>query len=165
MSKYEILIVLESSSQDGGIGSRNPSLPRTTKRRITTNLKTINNQKCQKIKLHGTPTMKELEKHSTTQVGKSQAAWWAEKTPCKEVNCKCWAHWKDPQWGGRLSGQGWLNGKLRLRADWTTAGVATLGETPSLTHSHRSSLQSGLEVSKWVASFPLDPSPTDSATT
>ena len=29
----------------------------------TTNLKTINNQKCQKIKLHGTLTTKELEKH------------------------------------------------------------------------------------------------------
>ena len=52
-----------SSSQDGGIG-RNPSLPHTTKRRITTNLKTINNQNCQKIKLHGTPTTKELKKQS-----------------------------------------------------------------------------------------------------
>ena len=38
------------------------ALPRTTKRRITTNLKSINNQKCQKIKLHGTPTTKELKK-------------------------------------------------------------------------------------------------------
>ena len=52
-----------SSGQDGGIG-RNPSLPCTTKRRITTNLKSINNQKCQKIKLHGTPTTKELKKKS-----------------------------------------------------------------------------------------------------
>ena len=53
-----------SSGQDGGTG-RNPSLPHTTKRRITTNLKSINNQKCQKIKLHGTPTTKELKKQST----------------------------------------------------------------------------------------------------
>ena len=37
-------------------------LPRTTKRRITTNLKSINNQKCQKIKLHGTPTTEKLKK-------------------------------------------------------------------------------------------------------
>ena len=44
---------------------RNPSLPHTTKRRITTNLKSINNQKCQKMKLHGTPTTKELKKKST----------------------------------------------------------------------------------------------------
>ena len=43
---------------------RNPSLPHTTKRRITTNLKSINNQKCQKMKLHGTPTTKELKKKS-----------------------------------------------------------------------------------------------------
>ena len=42
-----------TSSQDGGVG-RNPLLPHTTKRRITTNLKSINNQKCQKIKLYGT---------------------------------------------------------------------------------------------------------------
>ena len=48
----------ESSRQDVGIG-RNTSLLRTTKRRITTNLKPINNQKCQKIKLHGTPTTKD----------------------------------------------------------------------------------------------------------
>ena len=40
-------------------------LPHTTKRRITTNLKSINNQKCQKIKLHGTPTAKELKKKLT----------------------------------------------------------------------------------------------------
>ena len=44
-------------------------LPCITKRRITTNLKTINNQKCQKIKLHGTPTTKELKKHSPRPVG------------------------------------------------------------------------------------------------
>ena len=36
-------------------------LPHTTKR-TTTNLKSINNQKHQKIKLHGTPTTKELNK-------------------------------------------------------------------------------------------------------
>ena len=53
-----------SSGQDGGTG-RNPSLPCTTKRRITTNLKSINNQKCQKMKLHGTLTTKKLKKKST----------------------------------------------------------------------------------------------------
>ena len=48
----------ESSGQDGGVGG-NPLLLHTT------NLKSINNQKCQKIKLHGTPTTKELKKKST----------------------------------------------------------------------------------------------------
>ena len=43
---------------------RNPSLPHTTKRRITTNLKSIDNQKCQEIKLHGTPNTTELKKQS-----------------------------------------------------------------------------------------------------
>ena len=56
------ILYLKSSSQEGGVG-RNASLPRTTKRRMTTNLKTINKKKCQKIKLHGTPTTKELKKH------------------------------------------------------------------------------------------------------
>ena len=36
----------------------------------TTNLKTKNNQKCQKIKLYGSPTTKEIKKkHSSTLVG------------------------------------------------------------------------------------------------
>ena len=48
-------IWIQGSGQAGGIGG-NPSLPHTTKRRITTNLKSINNQKRQKVKLHGTPT-------------------------------------------------------------------------------------------------------------
>ena len=53
-----------SSHQDGGLG-RNPLLLHTTKRRITTNLKSVNNQKHQEIKLHGTPKSKELKKKST----------------------------------------------------------------------------------------------------
>ena len=36
--------------------------PCTTKRRTTTNLKMKNNQNCQKIKLYGNPTSKELKK-------------------------------------------------------------------------------------------------------
>ena len=51
------------SGQDGGVG-RNPLLPRTTKRRKTTSLKSVNSHKCQKIKLHGTPTTMELKKQS-----------------------------------------------------------------------------------------------------
>ena len=35
---------------------------------MTTNLKTINNQKCQKLKLHGILTTKELKKHSSSPV-------------------------------------------------------------------------------------------------
>ena len=44
-------------------------LPCTTKRRVTTNLKTISKQKCHKIKCHGTLTTKELKKHSSRVVG------------------------------------------------------------------------------------------------
>ena len=65
----------QSSSQDGGVG-RNTSLPHITQRRITTNLKTINNQKCQKIKLHGSPTTKELKKHSPRLVGEAEMGDW-----------------------------------------------------------------------------------------
>ena len=57
-----------NSGQDGGIG-RNTSLPPMTKRRIITNLKTINNQNCQDSKLHGTPTTKKLKEHSCRLVG------------------------------------------------------------------------------------------------
>ena len=49
-------------------------LPRTAKRRIRTNLKSVNKQKHRKIKLHGTPTTKELKKISTrtTRLGRQQ---------------------------------------------------------------------------------------------
>ena len=40
-------------------------LPHTTKRGITTNLKSVKNQNCQKIKLHGPLKTKELKKQST----------------------------------------------------------------------------------------------------
>ena len=83
--EMQIKITRKSSSQHGGVG-RNAFLPHTTKRRITTNLKTINNQNCQKIKLHGTPTTKVLKKHSFR--------------PVKGVEMGSWAGRKDPQQGG-----------------------------------------------------------------
>ena len=55
-----------TSSQHGGVG-RHIVPPHTTKR-TTTNLKTQNNQNCQKIELHGSPTTKELKKHSSRPV-------------------------------------------------------------------------------------------------
>ena len=60
---------LLTSGQDGGIDRYTlPSF--TTKRKITTNLKTSNNQNCQKIKLYGGLTTKELKKkHSFSPVG------------------------------------------------------------------------------------------------
>ena len=60
-------------------------LPHTTKRRRTTNLKSINNQKHQKIKLHGTLTTKELKKNSTRKtrlVGR-----WTERNRGEVVDC------------------------------------------------------------------------------
>ena len=45
-------------------------LPCTTKRRMTTYLNIKNNQNCQKIKLYGSPTTKEIKKkHSSRLVG------------------------------------------------------------------------------------------------
>ena len=59
-----------SSSQDEDMG-RNAFklLPCATKTKITTNLKTKNNQNCQKIKLHRSPTNKELKEHASRLVG------------------------------------------------------------------------------------------------
>ena len=55
--------------------------PRTTKRRTTTNLKTKNNQNCQKIKLHGSLTTKELKKkYSFRQAGGADTGSWVERT-------------------------------------------------------------------------------------
>ena len=59
-------------------------LPCTTKRRITTNLKSINNQKCQKIKLHGTPTTMELKKQSNRTTRPVRR--WTERNQGKAVD-------------------------------------------------------------------------------
>ena len=60
---------MTTSGQNGGIG-RYTLPPCTTKRRTTTNFRIKNNQNCQKIKLYGSPTTKELKKkHSFRQVG------------------------------------------------------------------------------------------------
>ena len=75
----------KSSGQNGGIG-RNTSLPHATKRRITTNLNTKNNQNCQKYKLHGTPTTKELKKHSSRLVGGAEMGSQAERTRGKAAD-------------------------------------------------------------------------------
>ena len=51
--------------------------PRTTKRGKTTNLKTKHNQNCQKIKLYGSATTKELnKKHSSRLVGGAETGGW-----------------------------------------------------------------------------------------
>ena len=59
-------------------------LPLTTKRRITTNLKSINNQKGQKIKLHGTLTTTELKKQSNRTT--RPVRWLTERTPSEPVD-------------------------------------------------------------------------------
>ena len=66
----------KTSGQDGGVG-RYTLPPCTTKRRTTTNLKMKNNQNCQKIKLYGNPTSKELKKkHSSRTVGEAERGSW-----------------------------------------------------------------------------------------
>ena len=86
----------KTSGQDGGV-RRYTLPPHTTKRRATTNLNTKNNQNCQKIKLYGSLTTKELKKkHSFRLVGGAGwgpggqgAGWWTRQShtftlcPCK----------------------------------------------------------------------------------
>ena len=68
--------------QDGDIG-RHASPPHTTIRRITTNLKAKYSQNCQKIELHGSPTIKDLKKkYSSRQVGGERQGAMAEITWC-----------------------------------------------------------------------------------
>ena len=58
-----------TSGQDGGVG-RYAWFPHTTKRRTTTDLKTKNNQNCQKIELYRSSTTMELKKkYSSRLVG------------------------------------------------------------------------------------------------
>ena len=63
---------MRTTGQDGGTG-RYTLPPHITKRRTTTNLKTKNNQNCQKIKPYESPTTKELKKkHSSGLVGRAK---------------------------------------------------------------------------------------------
>ena len=66
----------KNSGQDGAVG-RYTLPPRTTKRRTTTNLKTKNNQNCQKIELYVCPTTNKLKKkHSSRLVGRAETGSW-----------------------------------------------------------------------------------------
>ena len=60
--------------------------PRTTKRRTTTNLKTKNNQDCQKIELYRNLKTEELKKkHSSRTAGGVETGSWVERTDGKMV--------------------------------------------------------------------------------
>ena len=95
------------SGQDRGVG-RYTSLPCTTKRRTITNLKTKNNQNCQKIELYGSPTTKELKKkHSSSLVGG------AETGSQDEEHTR-----QDSSWSSRQSYlHMWRNGEEHLGSD------------------------------------------------
>ena len=54
--------------------------PHTTKRRTTTNLKTKNNQNCQKIKVYGSLTTKEIKKKHSSRPVEGVETSWAERT-------------------------------------------------------------------------------------
>ena len=116
-----------TSGQDGGIG-RYTVPPHTTKRMTTTNLKTKNNQNCQKIELYGSPTNKELKRHSFRQVGGAQTGKWGgevawqghnKRTGAGKVAVGAVPHLHEDKLGGktgeqdRLCNPGFLSGKIK----------------------------------------------------
>ena len=138
LKEVEVLI----SGQDGGVGEYTVP-PRATKRRTTTNLKTKTNQNCQKIELYGSPTTKELKKHSSRPVGgvktgsrgredsQQGGGWWSRRSHIRvQIN------WEE-QLGSETdcATQGSSPGKLNSQKLWlkTPVGVEAAGETPSLT--------------------------------
>ena len=80
----------QTSGRGGGLG-RNPLLLGTTKRRMTTNVKTKNNRICQKIKLHGSPTTKKLKTHSSRPIGRVERM--CSKAVIAQVRRGWWARW------------------------------------------------------------------------
>ena len=84
---------LETSGEDGDIG-RYTLPPHTTKRRTTTNLKTKNNQNCQKIELYGSLTTKELKRKHLSRLaggaemdsqGGEDVRWWLADQPVSHL--------------------------------------------------------------------------------
>ena len=123
---------------------RNPSLPRTTKRRITTTLKTINNQKSQKIKLHGSPSTKELNIHQTGRRDR-------DRQPGEQ---------RGPSARRRIRRvrRGWLNEKLKTQASCKLPWEMPWWEKLPVSHD-RICWKVGLEPSKQATLFPLWPLP------
>ena len=135
--------------QDGGVG-RYTLPPDTTKRRTTTNFKTKNNQSCQKIELHGSPTTKELKKKCSSRLvgGAAGVEKTRSKTAAREPG---WA--RHSWWSGQSHIHLQINQEEQLgsKTDHTTqgsnvgkrrpqnlrlkkaVGFAAAGETPSLT--------------------------------
>ena len=67
-----------TSGQDGSVGRH--TLPPCTTKRTATNLKTKNNQKCQKIELYGSPATKQLKKkYSCRIVGGAETGSWGRE--------------------------------------------------------------------------------------
>lgn len=117
-----------SSGPDGRVG-RNPALPRTTKRKVTTNPKSIN-QKRQKTRSHGTLTTMEVKRKPTRTprpVRPQTTPAGGPPPPPHTVgagSCRpgCGRGWR--------SGRGPLNGRLRLRATEDHSGVCWGGRNP-----------------------------------
>ena len=105
--------------------------PCTTKRRTTENLKTKNNQNCQKIKLYGSPTTKELKKkHSFRQGGGAEKGSREERTRIKVVTGG-----QGGQGGGRWSRWShiyvWINWEEQLRSKTSKPRVPAPGNKAS----------------------------------
>ena len=105
-----------TSAQDRSI-SRYTLPPCTTKRKTTTNLKTKNNYNCQKIKLYGSLTIKELKKHSSRLIGGVEMGSYGREDS-----------WQGGVWQTRQTHIcAWINPEERLgrETDWATQGSIT----------------------------------------
>ena len=119
--KREVLKGEQTSRQDGGVG-RYTLLPHTTKK-TTTNLKTKDNQNCQKIELYRSLTTKELKKkHSTRLVGGEETGSQGRKDMrwggcCRPGSPTCGQINQEEQQGGKRDHitQSSSTGKLSLK--------------------------------------------------
>ena len=100
-----------------------PLLPHTTKRRTITNLKTKNNQNCQKTQLYGSPTTKELKKkHSYRPVGGEETGSWGGEDEWQGSSWRSgWSHICLHKPGGttgerdRTCNAGFQHGEIKLQ--------------------------------------------------
>ena len=77
--KFLKIKTLWTSGQDGGIGTHTLP-PRTTVRGIITNFKTKDDHKCQKTKLYGSLTTKDLKKkYSSRWIGGAELGSWGRE--------------------------------------------------------------------------------------
>ena len=128
---------------------------------MKTDVKSINNQKCQEIKLHGTSKTKELKKQSTRPTRPVRRE--EGENPRQGSRPRRWGWLREPVVKWRTVQEELAEQKTEIQSWlWIMVGVAAVRETPSLTWGFVRKTNNPLRARAKQESFivpPLAPAP------